>query len=373
MIPKAVSQCDCSSRRYTESPMMALFAVTAMLALGFSISSTWADEPGAPSHLIAIPLSFVGKAEAEFDEIEAGLDSDEIIPSLNIAGLVGDAKIQIRAHFADHITKWYDLGTWSTKADLRTTVTGQKDADGDVLADTLRLASPCRTFDVRVSVTSTAPVPAGTLYVCFSRPVPEKPPEAPSATPGLPLPVPLLAQGDFPGGEVLCSPTSLSMVLHYWADKQSRPELAKTVNEISEAVWDKAYNGAGNWAFNAAFAGSMSRVRAYVTRLSCASDLEKWTAAGIPVVCSVASSMLEGKPLSPKEKGHLIVVVGFTAEGDVIVNNPSHRNQLRRIYQRTNFETAWQHSRRTVYIVHPESVAAPVGGRGMWVAALVKG
>ena len=46
--------------------------------------------------------------------------------------------------------------------------------------------------------------------------------------------------------------------------------------------------------------------------------------------------------------GHLLVVIGFTEDGDVIVNDPAADDTagVRRVYPRDQFETVWQRSKR---------------------------
>lgn len=52
---------------------------------------------------------------------------------------------------------------------------------------------------------------------------------------------------------------------------------------------------------------------------------------------------LDGSPLIRGTNGHLMVVVGFTASGDVVVNDPAaaRKRGVRRIYDRGQFESAW--------------------------------
>lgn len=334
--------------------MLAIFVATAMQNL-------------MPSQLVRVPLE-AGKAVSEIDGVESTINADEIIPSVNIAELgASSVKIEVRAHVGERLTKWYDTGTYSA-AGPRASVKSQKDADGDVLTDTLRLTEPSTRIDLRV--TRSSALTGGEVFACFSsKESGYSPVSDPQAAPTAlgPLAVPALAQGDFIKGEVLCSPTSTAMVLEYWSKELQRPELYKNANEVSEGVWDPIYDGGGNWAFNVGFVGSFPGMRSYVSRFSSIDDLKEWVAAGFPVICSVASSMLDGAPLSPKEHGHLVVITGFTAEGDVLANDPGHRDRLHRTYLRANFEAAWLHSRRTVYVVQPLTMKPPTGSRGMWI------
>jgi hypothetical protein len=72
--------------------------------------------------------------------------------------------------------------------------------------------------------------------------------------------------------------------------------------------------------------------------------VERFIRAGIPVVTSITfgRGQLSGAPISATN-GHLVVVVGFTAKGDVVVNDPAARSRagVRRTYARGQFENAW--------------------------------
>jgi uncharacterized protein YvpB len=183
-------------------------------------------------------------------------------------------------------------------------------------------------------------------------------------TRGLALPVPTRSQLDYAGGAAWCSPTSLSMVLSYWAARLNRPDLDRDVPEVAAGVDDPGWPGTGNWSFNTAYAGSFPGMRGYVTRLGHVGELESWTTAGVPVVASVAYSLLKGEP--NQSDGHLVVVVGFDPEGAVILNDPGTRHSVRKTVPRDKFATAWSHSRNTVYIVHPVDHPIPASPDGHW-------
>lgn len=55
-------------------------------------------------------------------------------------------------------------------------------------------------------------------------------------------------------------------------------------------------------------------------------------------------------------RGHLLVVRGFTPEGDVIVNDPAAASDegVRRVYKRELFQRAWLDRSGVVYIIYPE-------------------
>ncbi len=159
------------------------------------------------------------------------------------------------------------------------------------------------------------------------------------------------------------------MVLAYWSEQLHRPELDHTVPETAAAINDEGMAGTGNWPFNTAYAGSYPGMRAYVTRLSDVSELEDWIAAGIPPIISVSSYLLRGTNTGPDE-GHLIVCVGFTDQGDVVVNDPGvsvKRNMpARKVYPRQRVIDNWKKSKDTVYLVYPEDATVPKDRFGHW-------
>src|SRR5437588_7455401 len=113
----------------------------------------------------------------------------------------------------------------------------------------------------------------------------------------------------YPHGGVLCSPTTVSMLLGFWSQRLIRPELDLEVPAIETEVYDDKFQGAGNWSFNTALGGSFRGMRGYVTRLTDLSELEDWIASGIPVGMSVCYDRLRG--VGPGPNGHLVVCRGF--------------------------------------------------------------
>ena len=176
-----------------------------------------------------------------------------------------------------------------------------------------------------------------------------------------------LHRGEYPefggGGQVWCSPTSTTMVQYYWGEEFHVPdsELADIVAPNGDPqvdyaaihAWDYEYEGAGNWPFNGAYAYSMGGIETFVTRLRSLAEAEKFIEAGIPVITSLAWDEEEMPEAGYGSNGHLMVLVGFTADGDPILNDPNHatNEEVTQVYTRENFEKVWQSSSKgTVYI-----------------------
>lgn len=310
-----------------------------------------------------------------YGPFDAGIRFNEAIVSWNVDSPAGAAlKVEARAVLGTHETKWYTVGDWAadTKLHPRASVEGQRDQDGTVETDTLSLKAPADKLEVQVTMSTLAAGPKPVLKflsVCFSDTgVATEDTAAKSPAWGKVIDVPERAQNNYPNGGVLCSATSVSMLLDFYSKFLNRPELDHDVPEVEAGVWDSVYKGAGNWPFNTAFAGSFPGMRAYVSRFSAIADLEKWIDAGFPVACSVSFDMLRGKPLSPDEQGHLVVLVGFTPEGDPIFNDPAFTDQVRKPYKRSDFEKAWLYSHRTVYLVYPSGARIPDPTGELWAS-----
>lgn len=166
------------------------------------------------------------------------------------------------------------------------------------------------------------------------------------------------------GGAGWCSPTAVSMVLAHAGTLPSTTDIPGAAAE----VFDPAYDGTGNWSFNTAWAAGLAG-HAFVTRLHDLRDAERFIDAGIPLVAGVAypRGALTGAPTHGTD-GHLLVIRGFTATGDVVTNDPGAPSDrsTRRTYDRGQLERAWLGSGGTVYVIHRDDQALPTGGRGAW-------
>ncbi len=206
----------------------------------------------------------------------------------------------------------------------------------------------------------------------------------PRLIPAEPLAVPsysqMLHRGEYPefggGGSAWCSPTSTSMVMDYW---QHGPPPAsyswvdgtyadRWVDYAAASTFDEAYHGAGNWTFNTAYAARFG-LTAYVTRLRSLTEAERFIHAGIPLVASVSFSRSELTGAGYDTEGHLLVIVGITATGDVVVNDPaSHlvasNDEVRAVYARAEFESIWLRSGGVVYVIRPADVPLPAHSGG---------
>ncbi len=310
--------------------------------------------------------------EATSPILETGFAFKEAIASWNADTPDGAwMETLVSARVGGRWTKWYNLGVWASGTDTveRHSVSGQGDADGYVATDTLVLAKSKLSADalqlkVRLfSATGSSSPTVRSLSLAFSTSAVKK--VLPSA--GNPadwntlIDVPLCSQMVYPdGGNVWCSPTSVSMVLGKWGFMTGpcEPRVRATV----AGVYDWLYDGHGNWPFNTAYAASLG-MEGYVERFTSLTALEPWIKAGVPVVMSIAwsKSELDGAPVS-SSSGHLIVLVGFDASGNPIVNDPAAADDagVRLTYNRQQLEAVWlANSGGTVYLIFPPGHQIP--------------
>jgi hypothetical protein len=159
------------------------------------------------------------------------------------------------------------------------------------------------------------------------------------------LDVPARSQYVIEGERGWCSPTSLSMLNAYHGIDYDVPSTAR-------AVFDRAYNGTGNWSLNVAFSGNLG-LRAAVVYLRNLDHAQRLVEAGIPLAISYSWSdgELPGAPLDHSD-GHLVVLRGFTANGDCAINDPAAPN-LRVVYPRAALERVWMRNKGVAYAVAP--------------------
>jgi len=270
-------------------------------------------------------------------------------------------------------SKDYALGVWasSTETVARHSVDGQQDATAEVAVDTLLLAR--KADALRFTVQLFAEGAATPRVRAVSAVVIDSAASAPADTPtpaarGKVLAVPARSQMAWPGNG-WCSPTSTSMILAYWAKTLGKTALDETVPTAAAGIHDFVYDGTGNWPFNTAHAAALDggALHGVVTRLWSLHQVERLIAAGIPVAISIAydAGELSGAPVSSTD-GHLVVVRGFTTDGDVACNDPAAATDAKVpvTYKRAELEAAWSSSYRTTYLIWPATRALPVDPLG---------
>ncbi|MBB5872416.1 hypothetical protein F4553_005850 [Allocatelliglobosispora scoriae] len=322
-------------------------------------------------------------------EVAPGFGAKEIISSW-IASTPGGSWIQIELRGATStgsFTKWYVVARWAADDAVlrRTSVPAQGDADGTVSVDTF-VATPGRELHRwQLRVTLLRPIGSeltptlrslGAVASCLPEPG-RITPSTPQAALGVTLEVPRFSQeihvGEYPqydnGGQAWCSPTCTSMVMSYWGALPPTDDYAwvdqsyqdRWVDHAARHCFDYNYVGCGNWPFNVAYAGRYG-LEGFVTRLRSLNEAELFIEAGLPLVLSASFGKHEIPGLDYSTNGHLIALVGFTADGEPILNDPNSPTDedVRKPVGRAEFESAWLNSSRGVaYVMHPAGAALP--------------
>lgn len=310
---------------------------------------------------------------------------DTLAPSWNAVTPAGTwVQLEVRARSGGvSWTRWFNMGVWAsgTQSVERHSVNGQESDAWRVSVDTLQSQGPvfADAYQYRLTLFTeewgVSPRVRG-VFVAVSDSCHHGEDLGVGENEGLwgrELAVSARSQmvhGE--GGEAWCSPASLSMVMAYWAGKTGDENLNQPVPSVAWGTYDHVYQGNGNWPFNAAYASSFGLV-ASVNRFGSLDQVESWLTSGIPVVASVAwgSGQLSGAPI-PASGGHLLVIRGFDASGNVIVNDPAgpDGSEVRRVYRRDEFARAWfsTGSGGIAYLVYPNGwrIPDPTRARGSW-------
>ncbi|HEX4744861.1 MAG TPA: C39 family peptidase [Candidatus Limnocylindria bacterium] len=315
---------------------------------------------------------------------------DELIASWSAATPAGTwIEVEAQLRGTGRETKWYRLALWAAgDGDIRrTTFRGQDDRDASVAFDTIIRARSAPALDghrLRLTLyrrTGSAATPRVTALAAMVSRTSRYTIPSPWSGTEVDLAVPTLSQethtGHYPefdgGGEAWCSPASTAMVLRFFGTGPGAADLAQfpgtghadgNVDHAARYTFDWNYGGAGNWPFNTAHATGYG-LDGFVTRLRSLVEAQRFIEAGIPLIASI-NGELPGF-LFTKTNGHLLVIRGFTANGDVISNDPAALSNaaVRKIYPRAGFERVWlQGSGGVVYVIRPPGVPLPANVPG---------
>lgn len=312
------------------------------------------------------------------DSRKVEFGANQFIASWNASTPTGSwLQIEAQATYHDGKTSpWYVMGRWASgeKDIVRTSVGDQTDDRTSVDTDTVIVADYEKTklasYQLRLTlhrkpgtdVTPTVWRVSGMSSYTPSRF--EVPASKPGEAAGIELKVPAYSQnvhdGQYPeyggGGESWCSPTSSQMIIESWGRKPSDEDLSwidpdyadPQVCYAARNAYDKLFDGCGNWPFNAAYASTYDGIDAVITRLTSLNEAETLIKAGFPIITSQSFTEDELDGAGYGTDGHLMTVIGFTEDGDVIANDPASKDNdaVRHVYKRHQFETIFLRSKR---------------------------
>lgn len=153
-------------------------------------------------------------------------------------------------------------------------------------------------------------------------------------------------------GNLICSPTSLSMVLNYYHHSDSP-------SDVSSYVFDQGAHIYGNWSFNASYAGGFDDLYARVQYIYDLSILNAYIQNDQPIVLSIKTESkedLQGSIMA-YPSGHLLVLTGFKQVNDTwyaLVSDPAEYedSKVNRAYNLQELLDAWK---GYVYVVQTSS------------------
>lgn len=153
-----------------------------------------------------------------------------------------------------------------------------------------------------------------------------------------------------PRAEVMCSPTSCSMVIGYMKQRY--------IDSVQFAlgVYDAGLDSFGSWPFNIAHAYDycQGEIGFFVTRLKSFKVLHAYLARNIPVVVSVRGPLVGAA--KEYKSGHLLVVVGWDQKNRrVLCHDPAFptNDDVAVTYDIDDFCRAWARSHCLAYLVEP--------------------
>lgn len=302
------------------------------------------------------------------DPHESKFAFTEMIPSWNVRTPPQTGVrfyVQTRDSKTGNWSPWLYVGYWGhLPPGMETT----RFSGGKVSIDTLRLTRPANAWRICAILESLATDPKinpviDRISVCYTGLTSD--PEilakiygpfthASSRPAAIDLPVPYRPQGDNPGATrgQTCSPTSVSMVMAYWGKDFPTP-----VN--FEAIWDEQYHLFGNWNRAVARAGEVG-LDAWVTHFRSWGQVRATLASGQPIIAAIKFKPGEfPSSVLKSSAGHLIVIRGITANGDIICNDPGRRGVGNHaIYKSSELGHAWFiRGDGVAYIIHGNHAA----------------
>lgn len=275
-----------------------------------------------------------GETGAAFPFDELLVSADALFPGGG--GLEAQAQVRTEAGWSP----WFSFGRFRPDGE-KTSVKDQENAFGRMDVDVLKLKAKASAFRYRLTLSPSAGKPsvlrlAAAAYTDSSAPY--APAGRSAGVKPLKLAMPrysqMIQQVNYSGD--ICSPVSMAMALGALGLKSGPLDAASSVLDSAENIY-------GNWFLNTAYAGSRG-LYSFLARLNSLDEARAFLEAGAPVIASVTfgPDELSNAPLK-KTKGHLLVIAGFDAKGNVITNDPAapDKKTVERVYDRAQFEAAW--------------------------------
>lgn len=310
----------------------------------------------------------------------SGVYTSDVLPAPAFSALVASwnaatprgtsTEVCVRVRADGAWTQWFSYGRWSPFI-RRASVTCMHGEDDAAYLDTdlLRVTAPggADAFQLQVTLYTKAAQVTPTVFLLAAavRPL-EWRREVGDPVQGRCVPVPAYSQNirDPRIGSVICSPTTITMLMNRWGE-DLLPE------EAAHANYDYTYAGNGNWSFTTALAGSYG-YECYVGYADVAQlkrEIKSGFACGVSVRYADTPEHADAGSLPLIEgtrgctDGHLMVVRGFeTDESGVeyVICNDSYAKDdadAQRRYTLDQFARAWN---GIAYFIHGKSNARAI-------------
>lgn len=291
------------------------------------------------------------------EDLHYGFGFDTVVASWNAdcpTGTWVKVEVQASADAGRTWSAWYEMAMWGDAALVDKDPREGKvkaDALGKVNEDTLELKEKATRLRYRVVLHSERPEVTPIVPLVAIAVVDKTTDLKPDDTPGPAWGKEVAA--DFRSQVVenadiawrICGPTSTTMAL-------TAHGVRLPTADVARAAWDNLNGIYGNWPFLAAAGSDLMRrnhaeipnvpgkakvFQAYVEWLPDWKAVENEILNGNPCVISIdfLKGELKGGPLNETD-GHLILVRGFTKDGDIICNDPASRTEAggRVVYNR---------------------------------------
>ena len=312
-------------------------------------------------------LTLTAAPDAAVDRIRAGTwtggfacpPCDRVLLSLNPdpfpTGAEVRARVRVQLEGDAERSPWFPLGVYGPGPDLPRSERGEPWRGVRVMTDLLRAReAPIVRVEVQLELRARSTAPR-LRRLAISQWRGKAQPAPPTRSPawGITLEPPQRSQcvEDRAIAGRICSPTSLGMALTFLGRPQSTLDTCAGVYDHGAEIY-------GNWSFNAAYAATQG-FAATALHLDGLAAIEAEVAAGRPVVISHkwAAGEMSQTPTRASD-GHLILVVGFTAEGDVVVHDPAadprDAEAIRRVYPRAEVQRSWlRNGEGVAYVLRP--------------------
>lgn len=260
----------------------------------------------------------------------------------------------------DQLSPYLELARWGDPALTREPakeLRAKKAEGARVNEDTLELAKPSGRLQLRATLHTTRPDQSPLLSLLAAATVRKdrtwSPNDERGPAWGRAIPAPPRSQSAERAdlSYRVCGPTSASMALAGFG-------IGLPVAQVAEGCWDELNGIYGNWPFLAAGMSQLmrqhqellpakpGRTKAFQSFVHYAPDWKDVEAEVLQGSVAIASihygpHELSGSPTTASE-GHLVLVRGFTAQGDVVVNDPAGRSpeMVHRVYRRAELHRA---------------------------------